>query len=209
MRMRPSVMPAAALSSGVSLACVVLAGWEAMLRVSPRLAVRLSIFRLSRNLRPLFEAAFELEADDAAAVVHLASGDRHIGGGWGGKGISDVGDSGMGFEGCGDVKGVGGMSFHSDVEGLEASAEDPGVEGGEGRAGTAAEKIDLFDQFLFPDDGAAEDAALAVNPFGCRVDDKVGAVLNGRLADGGSEAIIDVEEQVVLAGERRRRLAGR
>jgi len=55
---------------------------------------------------------------------------------------------------------------------------------GERRAGTAAEKIDFFDQLLFADDGAAQDAALAVDPFGRRMHDQVCAVLNGCLSDG-------------------------
>jgi hypothetical protein len=42
-RIIPGVMPAANLSSLLSFAWVVLAGWEAMLLVSPRLAVRESI----------------------------------------------------------------------------------------------------------------------------------------------------------------------
>jgi hypothetical protein len=94
------------------------------------------------------EAAFQLEADDAAAVVHLFFCDRVLGVA-GKEGISEGGDGGMAFELLGDVEGVGGMSFHADVEGLEASAEDPGVEGGEGGPGAAAEEIDLFDEFLF------------------------------------------------------------
>ena len=50
--MRPGLIPTAARSSGVSLAWVVLAGWEAMLRVSPKLAVSESNLRLSRNFWP-------------------------------------------------------------------------------------------------------------------------------------------------------------
>ena len=84
------------------------------------------------------------------------------------------------------------MSFHADVQGLETSAEDPGVEGRKGRAGAAAEKVDFFDEFLLPEDGTAEDAALTIEPFGCGMDDEVGAVLNRRLTDGGSEAVINV-----------------
>jgi len=86
--------------------------------------------------------------------VHLAAGDIVLGVA-GEKGILQPGDGGMSFEGCGDVKGIGGMPLHSYIECLEASAEDPGIEGRKGGAGTAAEKIDFFDQLLFADDGAA------------------------------------------------------
>src|SRR5580658_7086965 len=91
------------------------------------------------------------------------------------------------------------MSFHADVEGLKASAEDPGIEGGEGGAGTAAEEVDFLYQILFSEDGAAEDAALAIEPFGSGVDDKVGAEIDGELANGCRETVIDDEEQVVFA----------
>src|SRR5262245_3436554 len=90
------------------------------------------------------------------------------------------------------------MAFHPDVEGLEASAEDPGVEGGKGGAGAAAEEIDVLYQFFSSQDGAAEDAALAVDPFCGAMDDEVGAEVDRRLADGGSKAVIDVEQQVVF-----------
>jgi len=107
----------------------------------------------------------------------------------------------MAFEGLGDKEGISGMSFHADVECLQASAEDPGVEGREGGAGAAAEEIDLFDQLLFPYDGSAEYATLAVDPFGGGVDNEIGAVLNRRLSDRGSEAIVYVENKVVFAGQ--------
>src|ERR1700685_1171653 len=93
------------------------------------------------------------------------------------------------------------MSFHADVEGLEASAKDPGVEGGEGGAGTAAEEINFIDQFFFPNDSAAEDAALAVEPFCCRVHDEVGAEFDGELADGCCKTVVDREEQLVFTRE--------
>src|SRR5580692_10630311 len=93
------------------------------------------------------------------------------------------------------------MSFHADVEGLEASAKDPGIEGGEGGAGTAAEEVDFLYQFLFSEDGAAEDAALAVEPFGSGVNDEVSAEIDRKLADGCRETVVDDEEQVVLARE--------
>ncbi len=101
------------------------------------------------------------------------------------------------------------MSFHADVEGLEASAKDPGVEGGEGGAGTAAEEINFIDQFFFPDDSAAEDAALAVEPFGCRVDDEVGAEFDGESGRWVLQSSCRREEQLVFTREGGRRLPDR
>ena len=54
---------------------------------------------------------------------------------------------------------------------------------------------------FFAEDGSAEDAALAVDPFSGGMDDEVGAVLDGCLSYGGSEAIVDVEEDLVFAAE--------
>src|ERR1700722_13018047 len=102
----------------------------------------------------------------------------------------------MAFEVLCDVQGVGGMPFHADVQRLQASAEYPGIKRGEGRAGAAAKQINFPDQFFFTYDGAAQYAALAVDPFGGGVDDQIGAILNGGLADGGSETIIYVEDEV-------------
>ena len=56
--MSPGVILTAILSSSDNLVCVVLAGWDAMLRVSPRLAVLDNIFRLSRNFLPLSSPPF-------------------------------------------------------------------------------------------------------------------------------------------------------
>jgi hypothetical protein len=56
-------------------------------------------------------------------------------------------------------------------------------------------------QILFPQDGAAEDAALAVEPFGGRVDDKVGAEFNGSLTDRGGETVVYIKDKVVFVGE--------
>ena len=146
------------------------------------------------------EAAFQFETDDSAAVVHLFFCDRVLGVAWQ-EGIAERGDGGVGLELLGDIEGVVGMSFHADVEGLEASAEDPGVEGGEGGAGAAAEQVYLVYEVFFTEDGPAQDAALAVDPFGGGMDDEVGAVLDGCLSYGGSETIVDVKEDLVFAAE--------
>jgi len=132
--------------------------------------------------------------------VHLFFGDRILGVA-GQEGIVEGGDRGVGFELLGDIEGVVGVSFHADVEGLEASAEDPGVERGEGGAGAPAEEVYLVNEVFFAEDGSAEDAALAVDPLSGGMNDEVGAVLDRRLAYGGSEAIVDVEEDLVFAAK--------
>jgi len=105
------------------------------------------------------------------------------------------------FEGLCEIECIGGVAFHPDVEGFEASAEDPGVEGRKRGAGAAAEEVDFLYQFFSSQDGAAEDAALAVDPFCGGVDDEIGAEVDRRLADGGSEAVVYIEQQVVFFGD--------
>lgn len=78
-----------------------------------------------------------------------------------------------------DIEGVGGMSFHPYVQGFQAAAEYPGVEGGEGGACAAAEEVDLVHQLFFAYDHAAQHTALAIQPFGGGMNDEVGAVLDG------------------------------
>ena len=157
-------------------------------------------FEVVEELLAGLEAASQFEAYDATAVMHLFFCDRVLRVA-GQEGVTEGGDRGVGFELLGDIEGVVGVSFHTDVEGLEASAEDPGVERGEGGAGATAEKVYLVYEFFFTEDGSAEDAALAIDPFGGGMDDEVGAVLDGRLSDRRSEAIIDVEQDLVFAAE--------
>jgi len=130
--------------------------------------------------------------------VHLFFCDRVLGVA-GQERVAEGGDGGVAFELLGDIEGVGGVSFHADVEGLEASAEDPGVEGGEGGPGAAAEEVYLVDEVFFAEDSAAKNPALAIDPFCGGVDDEVGAVLDRCLSDGGSEAIVNVEKDLVFA----------
>src|SRR6185437_1448711 len=104
----------------------------------------------------------------------------------------------------GDKEGIAAMPFHADVEGFEASAQDPGIEGGERGTGAAAEEIDLVDQLFSSQDGAAEDAALAIEPFSGGVYDEIRTEIHGCLTDGSREAIVHIEEDIVFAAERAR-----
>src|SRR6185312_15449668 len=159
-------------------------------------------FQIIEEFTAGFKAAPEVEADDTTAVAHLPAGDlvlrmarEHR--------VFQRRDRGMALERLGEKQGIGRVPLHADVEGLEAPAEDPRIEGGKGRSRGAAKEIDLFDKVLSADSGAADDASLAVEPFGGGMDDEIGAMLDRRLTDRCGETVVDVEDKVVFPGKRR------
>ena len=58
-----------------------------------------------------------------------------------------------------------------------------------------------MDQLFFPEDGSAQYAALAVEPFGSGVNDEVRAKVDRGLADGSGEAVIYIKKDIVFATE--------
>ena len=84
------------------------------------------------------------------------------------------------------------MSFHADVEGFEAAAEDPGVEGGEGGAGTAAEEVDFMDQFFFADNNATKNSSLTIDPFCSGMKNDICSIFNWPLIHGRCKTIVNI-----------------
>ena len=92
--------------------------------------------------------------------------------------VGDVGDAGvLGQEG-GDRLGVLAVPLQSQRQGDRAAHDQPGVEGCDGAAGVVeGAELDLVDEVLGADDGAAHGVAVPVDVLGQGVDDQVGAVV--------------------------------
>jgi hypothetical protein len=93
------------------------------------------------------------------------------------------------------------MALHSHIQGFDASAEYPGIEGRKCRARAPAKKIEIVNQRFFAYHNSSQHTTLSIYPFSCRMDHEVRAILNGSLINGGSEAVVHVQQQVILTGK--------
>ena len=99
-----------------------------------------------------------------------------------------------------------GLPAHAQVQRLETFQQHPGIEGRHRGAGLPQQHVDvLVDEFLRPENDAAETTALAVDMFGCRIDDAVGAEREGALPQRRREHVVDHQRRAGLMRDLRNR----
>lgn len=97
----------------------------------------------------------------------------------------------MGFQELGDLQGGVDRLAQAQGHGLQALEQGPGVEGAQGRTGVAHKVFDrAVDVVLRAQDRTTEDAALAVDVFGARVDGDVRAQIEAALQQRGGEDVV-------------------
>jgi hypothetical protein len=122
----------------------------------------------------------------------------------GAAGIDESRDRAVAREGVGDGGRRLALAAHAQAQRLEAFQQHPGIERRERRPGLAQEGVDVVaDEGLGPEDDAPETPALAVDVLRRRVDDAVGAELQGFLPQRRREHVVDDEPGAAAARHRR------
>ena len=136
-------------------------------------------------------AAGDLERHHRAAAFHLPLGKRRLRM-IGAARIERAHDRGMLAEEVRDLARAARLRRDAHGQGLQRLEQRPGVERRETRTGLAEEIVDVVgDELLARQDHAAEHAPLAVDVFGGRVDDAIGAELHRMLQQRRGEHVVD------------------
>ena len=155
------------------------------------------------QLEGRFLAALQFESHQRRTTGHLPCNDvglRVIGA----PGIDDLGDLAAIGKEVRDLRGIGRLLLHAQRQRLDALQKRPGIERRHGRAGVAEIILQLFlNPFLVGKDHAAEAATLAVNMFGGRINDDMGAEFERFLEKRCGEDIVNDHFRTDLVGKLR------
>ena len=144
-------------------------------------------------------AALHLEAHHGTETALLTLGQRVLR--MAGQAcVVDAFDLRLLLQPLGDGLGAGAVGLHAHPEGFQALDEQPGVERAERRAGGAQEADHLLHQLGGAGHHAAQAATLAVDVFGGRMNDDIGAQRQRLLQHRGAEAVVHREQRAVGVG---------
>ncbi len=144
--------------------------------------------------------AGQLEREHPARVRELARGDRVLGVARQ-VGVVDPGDARLRLEPLGQRPGGLGVAGHPDGERGDPAQDEEGGEGRERRTGVDLDRLDRRDSLARAADRAAERVGVPADVLGQRLDDQVGAELEGPAQDGRSERVVDDEQGPVAVGQ--------
>ena len=116
-------------------------------------------------------------------------------------GVMHPGNAGLLLQPPRQLQGVFRVRLHAQPQGFQTLEKHPGVERAHAGAGGADETVDLLEDLLGTDHGAAQATALPVQIFGGAVNHQVRAHFQRFLQRRGAEAVINDQQRAVVVGQ--------